>query len=115
MPREIIIERLHFSDAQIRSYDELIAWHRREIRKTDEEIISLKSRLYEGLSAAHALPHDSLLEKIGALQMEIEKIHYKHFQDIKNLCTSEQIPYFEQLLKEIAVIFSRPAKGPPPR
>lgn len=113
-PREIIIERLRFSPEQVRSYDELIEWHRSEIRKTDEQILELKTHLYSGI--AGSLPgaaDDSLIAEIGRLQMHAETIHYKHFEDIRALCTPGQLPDFEALLEDIATLFSKPRPGPP--
>lgn len=115
-PREIIIKRLHFTAEQVRAYDELIDWHRSEIQKTDEQILELKTRLYSGI--AGTLPgtaDDSLIAKIGQLQMYAETVHYKHFEDIRALCTPEQLPDFEALLEDIATLFSKPRPGPPPR
>jgi len=113
MPREIIIERLNFTNEQVIAYDGLINWHRSEIRKADDQILALKTHLYSGISGKISQVHnDSLIAEISKLQVRVEGIHYKHFRDIRNLCTPGQQPYFEELLKDIASIFYKPKKGP---
>ncbi len=108
-PRNLIIERLHFSDEQVASYDKLIQWHRGEIGKADQRIIELKNQLYESLTAPAADGRkDSLIATIAAAQQDIERIHYKHFEDIRDLCTEQQKPDFEALTREIASLFAPP-------
>jgi periplasmic protein CpxP/Spy len=108
-PRDLIIERLHFNDSQVAQYDKLIAWHRGEIGKADDQITTLKNQLYSTLaSSANSRLKDSLLGAISAVQQNIEKIHYRHFEDIRNLCTEQQKPDFEALTKDMASLFAPP-------
>src|ERR1043165_1538928 len=66
MPREIIIERLNFKGQQVDAYDNLIKWHRSEIEKTDEQIITLKKQIYQNLiSTVNGGPDDSLITEVG--------------------------------------------------
>lgn len=110
-PRNLIIERLHFNDAQVTEYDKLIIWHRGEIEKADDRIMELKNQLYSTLGNPADNVKDSLIAAIAAKQQDIERIHYKHFEDIKQLCTPEQQADFEELTKEIASLFG-PHKPP---
>lgn len=110
-PRNIIIERLNFSEEQVAKYDELIQWHRGEIRRTDHKIMELKNELYNTLGDnADSNTKASIIVAIGNTQQEIERIHYKHFEDIKDLCTDLQKPTFDALTKEIASLFAPPHK-----
>ncbi|MBC7426375.1 MAG: hypothetical protein H7321_07555 [Bacteroidia bacterium] len=112
-PKEIIIERLHFSNTQVNEYNKLISWHRSEIDKSDFDMMHLKDQLYHCLSSnENSTKKDSVLTEIGKLQMRIEQIHYKHFEDLKKICTVEQLPNFENLLNDMSHIFSKP-KGEP--
>ena len=45
-PKEIIVEKLHFDAIQIKKYDQLIAWHRSNIRGLEEKIRVAKYELY---------------------------------------------------------------------
>lgn len=114
-PRNIIIERLHFSEEQVTEYDKLIQWHRSEIDKRDHKMRELKNQLYSTLSNLSDNTKDSLIATIANTQQEIERIHYKHFEDIKRLCTPQQQADFEKLTKEIAALFAPPRPPHKPR
>ncbi len=109
-PRSIIIERLNFDEEQVAKYDELIQWHRSQINTKEAAIIELKNKLYAGITDAGKNGfNDSVATEIGKLQVEIEHIHYKHFEDIGGLCNASQKTKFDELIKEIAGVFARPA------
>ncbi len=108
-PRNIIIEKLAFSDQQIAAYDGMIQQHRAAIRKKDDDILLLKSKLYTNI-ITNANSKDSLIIALGKLQMDIENIHYKHFEDIKNICNQNQMLAFENLTKELGELFNRKPK-----
>jgi hypothetical protein len=108
-PKKLIIEKLHFDDAQIKAYDQMVEWHRSEIRKSDEQILNLKKVLYSHLNEEiDQHTKDSLIAQIANVQITIERTHYKHFEDIKKLCKPDQQKDFEQLTQEIADLFGRP-------
>ncbi|MBK8448565.1 MAG: hypothetical protein IPL42_00500 [Saprospiraceae bacterium] len=103
-----IIEKLGFDENQISEYEKLIAWHKGEIKKSNQQMIELKHKLYETLTANEtATGKDSLLTEIGNLQIVLENIHYKHFQDIKKLCKPEQQKAFDAFTLEITNLFPR--------
>jgi len=109
-PRAIVIERLNLNEAQVKQYDELIQSHRREINTKETTIIELKNKLYTGITDTNNKGfNDSIATEIGKLQVDIEHIHYKHFEDIGGLCNETQKPLYEALIKEIAGVFARPA------
>ncbi len=107
-PRNIVIEKLHFTEAQITQYDELIKWHRSEIDKAQRILMMSKNRLYTTLAenSTDSMLKNKCFEDIAAAQRNIELIHYKHFEDIKRLCNGEQKQYYELLTQEIAELFA---------
>ena len=113
-PRNIIIERLHLDRNQIIKYDELITVHKAKIKSKEKEIVALKNTLYlQLLEKNNQLAVDSISNKIGNVQTEIENIHYRHFEGIHQLCRADQEKYFTGLTKEIAQLFSLHRKHPP--
>lgn len=112
-PRELIIERLHFDSAQIKEYDKLIAIHRDAIKSGNEKMGQLKNQLYLGILQSSS-PNDSLKNEIGKLQVEIEGIQLKHFEDISKLCRAEQKEDFNNLVGELARLFNGRQEGPRP-
>lgn len=113
-PRNIIIQKLNFDESQVKEYDKLIEEHRTEIRKSEQEIKDLKNKLYTTLiNESENNSKDSLINELSKVQLKIENIHYKHFEDIKKLCNKEQQQAFENFTREIVTLFSPgPPKGP---
>jgi len=114
-PRNLIIERLHFDENQIMQYDELISQHRMQIRENEHEIMDLKTQYYSLLKKNDQKNEDSLIQKIGKVNMESEKINFKHFQDIKKICHPDQIKNFDDLINDFGRLFNRPESDRPPR
>jgi len=115
-PKMIIIERLHFDKDQVSQYEQLISQHRNMIRKLEEGIRNTKNSLYSTLAEGSVLNKDSLENKLGDFQKQIEETHYSHFADIKKLCKPDQVNYFNDLTVDLARFFA-PGKNlpPPPR
>lgn len=111
-PRNLIIERLKFDENQIRQYDELISQHRRQIREKRHEMTDLKTQYYSLLKNEDKKNGDLLINEIGKLSMETEKINYKHFQDIKRICHPYQMKNFDHLIDDFENLFNRPDKPP---
>ena len=112
-PRELIIERLHFDANQVKEYDKLIANHRASIISKNEKMGQLKNQLYSGILKP-STSSDSLKSEIGKLQVEIEGIQLKHFEDINKLCRAEQKTCFNNLVGELARLFNERQRGPRP-
>lgn len=104
-PKKEIIQRLHFTPEQVIQYEQLIEAHQVDIHTLQVQSHSLKRQLYRTLQSDQSAQLDSLTQQIGALQTHIEQVHYHHFQDIKKLCTSEQIPLFDALTEDLARYF----------
>jgi periplasmic protein CpxP/Spy len=105
-PRAIIIEKLQFEPPQIVQYDTLIAQHRKEIRATQQKIVQLRKSIYTLLnSPENTSEKDSLMRQVGNAQIEIEQIHYAHFEDIRALCEDNQQQKFKDLTTELTDYF----------
>jgi periplasmic protein CpxP/Spy len=110
-PRDIIIERLQFDEAQVIAYDLLIEDHRAAIRDLDRQIMDARNAIYAGLTKESGTDSDALLGQIARIQQQVEKTHVLHFADIHDLCSEEQKPLFEDMARDLAAYFS--PKHPP--
>lgn len=113
-PRNVIIEQLHFDKSQVAQYDQLIQAHRDSISAKERDLLRIKNELYAYLIIDEdTAKSEFLLGALNATQLQIERIHYRHFRDIKTLCRPDQSIYFEQLTQEIAGLFMSPRKNKP--
>ncbi len=112
-PKRRIIEMLHFDEGQVREYEKLIDQHMVSIKELNEQIRDTKSNLYQTLHAekGDSNKKDSLFNQLGALQKEIETIHYAHFMEIKKLCKPDQSEYFNTLINYLADFFNTGKDG----
>jgi protein CpxP len=106
-PRELIIERLKFDQAQIKKYDGMIQNHRTQLNKFDKKLQFTKSQLNLQLVEPNVdtMKRDSLLLEISSIIQQIERIHFDHFLEIKSLCKDRQIADYKLLAKEFSKIF----------
>ena len=113
-PREIIIDKLHLDEQQQEQYEKLIHWHRSQINKLEEENQQTKQQLYLQLQKPEVnnILKDSLINNLSRIQKQIENTHFKHFQDIKKICTPNQMKRYNELTEELSRLFSKPH---PPR
>ena len=111
-PKQVIIEKLDLNPEQIAAYGRLIDGHRNAIQKLTGEVRTTRSQLYATLSDDTS-GADSLIDRLGLLQVAIETTHYRHFTEIKKLCRADQLSKFRELTSELSSYFG-PPKGPPP-
>jgi hypothetical protein len=106
-PKKQIIEKLHFDEAQIQQYEKLITWHEYHSKNTHFQIIDLKKQLYTTLTNdKDNLKKETLLIKIAALEIELERINYQHFKDIKKICRKDQQKYYKHFSQELTNLFN---------
>jgi|LakMenEpi03Aug12_release.lakeMendotaPanAssembly.Ray.scaffolds.fasta_scaffold51130_8 protein CpxP len=105
-PRDIIIEKLHFNEDQVKKYDVLIEKHQSSIRKNEKEISTLKSKLYSSLDSNQNVL-DSIVAQINTVQKHIEETHIAHFKEISLICKDDQLKDFQKLTYDLAALFGR--------
>lgn len=112
MPREIVIEKLHFDESQIIAYEKIIRQHQEQIRSLDDSIRLSKNELYLLLNENSGSNNrkDSLFETLAHFQNQIEQTHYNHFLEIKAICRKDQLDDFKQLTEELSKLFSHPKR-----
>ncbi len=72
-------------------------------------MMDLKNDLYTHLNnPIDSQIVDSLTRKIGEQKQKIEQINYNHFDDIKKICTLNQMEKYNDLTSELARLFEPP-------
>ncbi len=116
-PKQVIIDKLQFDEKQVARYKVLIEQHQASVKPLNEEIKETKSNLYATLADESIAKKDSLIDRLGGLQMQMENLHYEHFLEINKLCTPKQLADFKVLSGELAKYFAsaKPPQRPGPR
>ncbi len=111
-PKNIIINRLDFDQAQQEAYQKLITVHQPSIQVEVKNINLLKKMLYTTLKndVQNQAQTDSLITEISVANQTIERLHFAHFLDIKKLCKGEQVQKFNALTEDLAKLFSHSPK-----
>lgn len=106
-PKEVINKMLQFNEAQRAQYSSLVILHRSAVRAKDAQIHANKKNLYSLLTRDDLIKkqEDSIVNRLGNLQKEIEILHFKHFQDIKKICGPAQEDAFNKLAKTLTSLF----------
>ncbi len=114
-PKNIIIERLNFDKEQVAQYEKLIHLHQQSVKELNGQIRDTKNQLYSTLASNAVINKDSLENKLGDLQKQIEAVHYNHFEEIKKLCKPRQLEKYNSLTLELAKFFApgRNSQQPP--
>lgn len=112
-PKNLIIERLGFDDAQQKKYVVYIKVHQKQIRAAQDQRVVLKNKLYVLLtqSTIDTTKRDSLMQLITDNHQKVEEIHFNHFEEIKSLCKGEeQLKKFDHLSLEFSRFFAAPMR-----
>ena len=104
-PMEVIVEKLQFDENQQQEFTKLVRVHRKDVKSKHQSIVRLKNDMYQGLKKEIPVVNDSLLNLVVNSMKELERIHYKHFMDIKNLCDSSQRTNFNELADNLGFLF----------
>ena len=84
--KHIVIDKLHFDNAQVEKYESLIHWHRSHIDDAQHKIMSLKATLYHTLqNRADSTPNAKIIDSIGKIQMEILEVINAVYPDLDDL------------------------------
>jgi hypothetical protein len=109
--KEEIIDALELDENQKKTYLNLASEHHELQLEQSKRIEEAKAQIYLHLTDADTLLQDSLWTNVSNAFMEMERIHYQHFLDIKALCTQEQFPRYQALSKRFAKWFHPSAHG----
>jgi periplasmic protein CpxP/Spy len=95
-PGRVLVEALKLEDNQQDIYQNLQHQHHQEHDSLLQIIAAQRQVLYSQKQVAN----DTILTKIGLLQVEIERITYAHFKEIRKICTPEQQAKLDILLEK---------------
>jgi protein CpxP len=102
-PREKIIKELKLDNTQQVTFDSLYVNHRAEIDTLQQQIAKKKKVIYNtlGAGASFSPETDSLFFALNQLQLQLEKSHYLHFQQLRTILRQNQLADFDRFLSSL--------------
>ena len=100
---EYVQKKLGFNAEQAAKFQELRDQHREAIKPILEDIKKLKDSLYNLLRDPGRNDSASLLlaDRIGEKQKEWELMTFHHFEKVRAICDSSQLPKFDSLVHQM--------------
>lgn len=112
-PKDIIATKLDLSKEQLLRYENLIKAHQQELKGIDEQIRQSKQAMFQSMASSSEDSIEVHIKELGQLQEEIERINVKHFTSLKNLCTEDQLPLFDELTEDLDKLLAPGRRKPP--
>jgi Spy/CpxP family protein refolding chaperone len=114
-PRDFVIRSLKFNNDQITKYDVVIKQHQQAMRQLRHEAMEYRQLLFSNLANEkhQVINADSLARLIANNQQQIEIVTYRHFAQVKALCTEQQTQEFDEIIGEV-IKRMNPGPHPPP-
>src|SRR3989304_2615820 len=99
---QFLQKELNLTDAQIQQYDQLRQAHNKRTRLLVNDIRYSKREMMDEIFKDEPDTSKSMqiADLIGKKQTELERITFKHFLDLKELCGKEQLNKLQGLMDE---------------
>ena len=116
-PKQLIIERLGFDEAQQKQYSLIVDEHRNKMHELNRASREMHNQLYSQLKdqVINKTKADSIIRKIAENQTELDNLNFDHFQKIKTICKNDQLDKFNALVDDLTELFSPHHNGRPPK
>jgi hypothetical protein len=100
---DFIQKKLGFNEEQTTHFEKLRDQHKEAVKPVMEEMKKLKDSLYNLLQKPHASDSTiaAMASKIGEKQKEWELLIFHHFQKVREICDSSQLPKFDTLVHKM--------------
>lgn len=110
---KVLVEKLSLSEGQRAQLEVLRREHFQRMdplrRQSHETRAKLHSLWATGGTEAQV---DSISNKIGELQAQIERNTFRHFSDIRSFCSPDQKRIFDQIIQDVLKQGDRRPSGP---
>lgn len=114
-PQRLYLEQeLSFDEKQKESYRVMRDEHFMKARSIREQVKMMKEAFFKSM-ADSSITEEELRKKalnISTKASELELLTFKHFQQVRQICTPEQKEKFDEIIEE--VLRSMDRQGPPP-
>ncbi|MEM9680503.1 MAG: hypothetical protein AAF901_09285 [Bacteroidota bacterium] len=111
--KEKISDELQLNNSQKSKFYAMAKSHRNsmiEIGQSEKEL--LRAYFDYLMNETGPISRGDLLTQVGVLGKKKVLLTYEHFEELKSLCTDEQLPRFNNVMDEILLVFITKEKPP---
>jgi periplasmic protein CpxP/Spy len=108
----VLLEELKMDENQQVLFKPLREQHHQAHDSLLKQIAAQREILYSLKQTAN----DTIIQKIGLLQQQIERVTYEHFKEVRKICTPEQQAQLDTLLGKTVqnILMPKDKRRPPP-
>ena len=114
-PKEFLSKNLNFSKSQKNAYFILAKEHNESAKIIRDQIKNDKESLFQLLKSDtinDSVRNDKALKVSMSIQA-LDILTFEHFRKVRAICTEEQKPQFDELIKKMVNAVNQIQKGPP--
>ena len=102
-PRDFVVRELKFTTEQTKQYDALVHDHQQAMQRLRHGAMDYRQQLFNNLATDQKDNNkpDSLARVIANIQLEIEMVTYRHFAQVRALCTEDQKQQFDKIIADV--------------
>lgn len=99
----VLEKEVGFNKQQLAQFDELKKVHWANAKANMDKIVSIKNTIFDLTKQFNAPDSvvDKLADSIGGLQKQVEISAYHHVLETRKICTPQQLPAFDSLMKRL--------------
>ncbi|WP_346318120.1 hypothetical protein [Chitinophaga sp. YIM B06452] len=112
---QLLEKQVGFSKQQLDQYKQLKDQHWERLKPSFGELRTARDNFYKLLNE-NSVPDSVLMaaaDSIGAKQVVIDLQTYRHFREVRGLCTPEQLPHFDSVVQHVMKKMNNFRKSPP--
>ena len=106
-PKMYIFNQLNLDEKQVAQYDSFVVEHQIKRNTLNEKIMGLRKELYPVvLKDGNISKKDQILVQLSAAHQDLELLHLRHFEQLKEICRIDQRKQFDVLVDELTHLFA---------
>lgn len=99
---ENFLERkLDLDKNQIEEFKNSRKRHLDDIEEIQDKIGHIRMRLNEANRNERPLEVDTLIDQLGKMHMQLERVNIRHFEELRKICNADQKMMFDSLFNKI--------------
>lgn len=113
--REQLKKEAGLTDAQVTQLEQLREEQRKKVAPLLDSMAKLRGRLYDiSVTATTDSAVNIPMVQIAELQTTIDRQMIGNLRAVRKICTAEQLPKFDSIMKKMMMFSGGKRKGPPP-